>query len=176
MPNPTLQELSNFETHKLLTRETCTCNKDGNRCPVCDHGLAVCAVCGAGEIELDQHSCESYLQFKANLSKKSTTFEKPPKPVAPEKPSEPVEDNATMEIKYDVIGYRRRREPQSEAIDTWIKSCINDGGIEEKIERMAGLISLIGEQWLIQNPERVSEVADVLECEHYDHKIVRNEK
>lgn len=39
--------------HVLLTNQTCGCSGDMT-CPVCDGGLAVCAVCRAAEIELDK--------------------------------------------------------------------------------------------------------------------------
>jgi hypothetical protein len=40
--------------HVLLTRQTCPCKGQNDRCPVCEWGLAVCALCGAAEIELDR--------------------------------------------------------------------------------------------------------------------------
>jgi hypothetical protein len=40
--------------HVLRTPETCDCDRYGDRlCPVCDHGLAICAICGRAENELD---------------------------------------------------------------------------------------------------------------------------
>ena len=43
--------------HILLTRDTCPQRGDpehdhGERCPVCDHGLGVCSLCGKAEAEL----------------------------------------------------------------------------------------------------------------------------
>ena len=43
--------------HVLLTPKTCNCNRDDGRCPVCDWGLSVCAICGAAESQLD-NECE----------------------------------------------------------------------------------------------------------------------
>lgn len=51
-------------THVLLTSSTCPCRHRPDeeardtgrptRCLVCDGGLAICALCGAAEIELDK--------------------------------------------------------------------------------------------------------------------------
>lgn len=41
--------------HVILTPKDCGCIKDTDySCPICDGGLAVCAVCGKAEVELDQ--------------------------------------------------------------------------------------------------------------------------
>lgn len=47
--------------HTLLTPSDCKCDKDD--CPVCEHGLAVCQICNAAEIELQQ-PCQQRLALK----------------------------------------------------------------------------------------------------------------
>lgn len=42
------------QQHIIITPATCPCNKMSDEsCNVCDGGLAICAVCGKAEIELD---------------------------------------------------------------------------------------------------------------------------
>lgn len=42
------------QQHVIITPETCHCNKMSDEsCNVCDGGLAICAICGKAEIELD---------------------------------------------------------------------------------------------------------------------------
>lgn len=44
--------------HVLLTPETCDCGRTSDgKCPVCDWGLGVCAVCGGAESELTGTEC-----------------------------------------------------------------------------------------------------------------------
>lgn len=44
--------------HVLLTKETCDCGRSSDgKCPVCDWGLGVCAVCGGAESELVGTEC-----------------------------------------------------------------------------------------------------------------------
>lgn len=46
-------------THVLATEKGCKCD-DSGRCPICDHGLGLCIICGAAEIELDKRTCEEH--------------------------------------------------------------------------------------------------------------------
>lgn len=41
--------------HVLLKPDQCTCKEE--YCPVCDGGLGICVICGAGEVELGQMTC-----------------------------------------------------------------------------------------------------------------------
>jgi hypothetical protein len=58
-PDPNMVGVSR-RGHKLLTPETCKCNKNSDqKCPVCDWGLGVCEWCGAAESQLD-NNCPNY--------------------------------------------------------------------------------------------------------------------
>ena len=53
-----LDPLVSRRGHKLLTTQTCKCDKRSDReCSVCDWGLGVCEWCGAAECELDERDC-----------------------------------------------------------------------------------------------------------------------
>lgn len=50
-----LKSVRQSNTHVLLTPETCTIiHYEDRQCPVCDGGLAVCAICGKFEAGLDE--------------------------------------------------------------------------------------------------------------------------
>lgn len=40
--------------HVLLTPSSCNCDKQSQRCPVCDFGLGICSICNKAEAELDE--------------------------------------------------------------------------------------------------------------------------
>ena len=58
-----LSSAENYSTHTILRPEDCEC--DGSRyCSFCDGGLALCIVCGGGEIDLERESCGELLNQK----------------------------------------------------------------------------------------------------------------
>jgi hypothetical protein len=78
----------NASTHVLKTPDNCdcvvcdSCGGDGcavcppsskRECPVCVDSLAVCRVCGGGEIQLEQESCDERM---ARITKKKWDREK----------------------------------------------------------------------------------------------------
>jgi hypothetical protein len=53
-----VRETSNYLSHTCITPKTCKYTHELDNCPVCDWGLAICSVCGAGEIQLYEHPCK----------------------------------------------------------------------------------------------------------------------
>ena len=47
------------------------------------------------------------------------------------------------------------------------------GGIELQVKNLCKLISLMGEEWLVNNPNEVDNVAYIIGCENREHKIVK---
>jgi len=53
--------IENQATHILTTNKTCSCDKNSDiQCPVCDHGLGICLVCGAAEIQMEERPCTNH--------------------------------------------------------------------------------------------------------------------
>lgn len=63
---------------------------------------------------------------------------------------------------------------EQEPIYYWIRSNLQKGGIESQIRKLRDLLAVVGEQWLLENPQRLNEVAAAIECEGTEHKFTRN--
>lgn len=83
-----------------------------------------------------------------------------------------------MLVEYETITYLRRGNgtaTQQDPIGYWIASNLRNGGIEAQITKLQNLLAIIGEQLLIDHPEKVIEVANAIDCEGARHKIARYE-
>lgn len=83
-----------------------------------------------------------------------------------------------MQIAYEKSLVRRRdvdSVTEQEPIQYWIQSNLRKGGIESQIRKLRDLLAVVGEQWLLENPQRLGEVAEAIECEGTKHKLTRNE-
>ena len=80
-----------------------------------------------------------------------------------------------MDIKYDKTNSRGDLETEQGSIDCWIESAIKDGGIESQIKKLIAVVAIVGEQWLIANPDRVDDIAYAIDSEGHGHKITHCE-
>lgn len=86
-----------------------------------------------------------------------------------------------MHIKYSISSRPSYYDDMAdrvemESVSYWIESAINEGSLESKIKKLAALISVIGEQYLEVNPNKVGEVAEAIECEGRGHKIIGDDR
>lgn len=80
-----------------------------------------------------------------------------------------------MEVEYYITTHSFYIDPPVESytddIDYWIESNLKKGGIEQQIKKLQALFSVVGAQFLIDNPDKVAEVAHAIECDGRLHRI-----
>lgn len=72
-------------------------------------------------------------------------------------------------------GYLHLHEDEArEKIPTcwWLQKNLEEGGIEERLKKVLGLVALMGADWLTKHPEDVNEIAYAIGCRGRDHKII----
>ena len=80
-----------------------------------------------------------------------------------------------MQVEYERTRFRGDTQHEQDSIYWWIESNLKKGGIESQVEKLRNILAIVGEQWLVANPQRVDEVAKAIECEGYRHKITSSE-
>lgn len=80
-----------------------------------------------------------------------------------------------MQVEYERTRYCGDTANEQDSIHWWIESNLKQGGIESQVQKLRNLLAIIGEQWLVANPQRVDEVASAIECEGHRHKITHSE-
>lgn len=77
-----------------------------------------------------------------------------------------------MRIKYKTYFSYSGDKPVEESVEYWLEYNLSSGGIEEKIDKLKKLLTIIGEEFLMRNPDRLIEVVDAVDCPGGDHTIV----
>ena len=80
-----------------------------------------------------------------------------------------------MQVAYEKTSFRGEIEMEQDSIHWWIESNLKEGGIESQVQKLRNLLAIVGEQWLVANPQRVDDVATAIECEGYRHKVTHSE-
>lgn len=82
-----------------------------------------------------------------------------------------------MQIEYERASFRRRANSvgEQDSIQWWIESNLKKGGIESQVEKLRNLLAIVGEKFLVDNPNCGENVASAIECEGYRHKITHSE-
>lgn len=81
-----------------------------------------------------------------------------------------------MQVEYKQrVAYGDGVEISREPISYWLNAGLKQGHIESRIKKLCDLMSLIGAQWVSEHPQSISDVAEIVECEGYDHKITNDE-
>ena len=80
-----------------------------------------------------------------------------------------------MQVVYEKTSFRGEIEMEQDSIHWWIESNLKEGGIESQVQKLRNLLAIVGEQWLVANPQRVDDVATAIECEGYRHKVTHSE-
>ena len=75
-----------------------------------------------------------------------------------------------MNIEYEKRSYRSYNK-EEEKVSDWIKWNLRQGGIEDKIEKLISLASLIGETYLSKNPDKLDEVVRAIDCDGLNHTL-----
>lgn len=76
-----------------------------------------------------------------------------------------------MDIEYKKPRYRSENT-LVDSIVPWLVSNLASDGIESQVRKTQLLLALIGEQWLIENKDRLDDVVNAIGCEGYNHKLV----
>jgi hypothetical protein len=80
-----------------------------------------------------------------------------------------------MQVEYERTAFRGDTVTEQDSIHWWIESSLKKGGIESQVQKLRNLLAIVGEHWLVANPQRVDDVATAIECEGYRHKITHSE-
>lgn len=73
-------------------------------------------------------------------------------------------------IKYKEYSYSEYKDREDE-IESWIKRNLKKDGIELRLKKVIELLSIVGEHYLIENPDKLDDVVRAIECEGYNHTI-----
>lgn len=76
-----------------------------------------------------------------------------------------------MQVEYERYTFGGDTKEELDSISWWIESNLKNGGIEAKVAKLASLLSVVAEKWLIENPDRVEDVAGAIECEGRLHRL-----
>ena len=81
-----------------------------------------------------------------------------------------------MDIEYEMKGWHPDEyRTEVNNIGYWVDHNINNRGhLESKVEKIVNLLPLLIESYLISNPDKISEVAEIIECEGENHKLKRS--
>jgi len=76
-----------------------------------------------------------------------------------------------MQVEYERYSFSGDPRTELDSVSWWIESNLKDGGIESKVAKLASLLSIVAEKWLIDNPNRVEDVAYAIQCEGRLHRL-----
>lgn len=57
------------------------------------------------------------------------------------------------------------------SVNYWLQKNLEEGGIEERLEKVLNLVGLLTSYRLTEHPEEVDEVAYIIGCQGRDHRI-----
>jgi len=79
-----------------------------------------------------------------------------------------------MKVKYIFRAYDEETEALDD-IEYWIRHNISSGGIEVQIKKLIKLVSSLIAKHLESNPKDIYEIAEIVDCDGHDHKIVNED-
>jgi hypothetical protein len=83
-----------------------------------------------------------------------------------------------MQIEYNTK-YRYEGEEVDthclESVSTWIQENLQEGELGCQIRKITNLLSIVGEQWVINNQHKLNEVVEAIECRGTDHRLTDKE-
>lgn len=77
-----------------------------------------------------------------------------------------------MRVTYNVYSHKKGDQEVDEDLHLWLSSWMRVGGIESELVRLRELVILFTEDMLVEHPERIDRVVDILDAGGTDHKIV----
>jgi hypothetical protein len=83
-----------------------------------------------------------------------------------------------MQVEYDKKYRYEGQEVETrclESVSTWIQETIQEGGFESQLRKITNLLSIVGEQWVINNQHKLNEVVEAIECRGTDHRLTDKE-
>lgn len=80
-----------------------------------------------------------------------------------------------MEVEYSRRRFRSDSSTERDSVSSWLESNLETGGIESQIRKLTALLVLVGEQWFISNPDRLDDVAQAIECDGWQHRLIDSE-
>lgn len=83
-----------------------------------------------------------------------------------------------MQVEYDKKYRYEGQEVETrclESVSTWIQETIQEGGLESQLCKITNLLSIVGEQWVINNQHKLNEVVEAIECRGTDHRLTDKE-
>ena len=83
-----------------------------------------------------------------------------------------------MQIEYNTKYRYEGRELDTdclESISTWIEKNLQEGELECQIRKITNLLSIVGEQWVINNQHKLKDVIEAIECSGKRHRLTDKE-
>jgi hypothetical protein len=69
-------------------------------------------------------------------------------------------------LSYDPQQYRQDPE-------TWILDNLQKPGIEQRLEKLIKLVAIIGAKWIEENPDKIADVANAIDCHGFEHEVAK---
>lgn len=81
-----------------------------------------------------------------------------------------------MRIKYKSYNFLGRDgERHDELLCSWLYYNLSTGSIEEKIKKFGELLTVMAEDFLTRNPEKLEDVVRAIDCQGTQHKLIKSE-
>jgi hypothetical protein len=76
-----------------------------------------------------------------------------------------------MDIEYRINSFILDHK-ETDTVDYWISRNLEKGGIELKISKLIELTSLLAEDYLKRNPDKLDSIKYIIDCDGYEHKLI----